>query len=162
MLVEKVIINASPFIILCKSDLIGLLPKLFNEIYMPESVSIEIIEGKDIATKKIHDFRKTWLKVIPVEVSDDILVWNLGDGETGVLSFALKNSSEFTALLDDRAARRCAETFGIKTLGTVGILILAKRRNLLEDISVELEKLKNAGLWLSDEIFNKALKLSEE
>lgn len=90
------------------------------------------------------------------------MVWNLGGGETEVLSFAFENGSEYIALLDDRAARKCAETLGIKTLGTVGILILAKKRGLIEDISLELEKIKNAGLWLSDEIVNVALNLANK
>ncbi|MDQ3633220.1 MAG: DUF3368 domain-containing protein [Acidobacteriota bacterium] len=162
MLIEKVVINASPFIILCKSGLIELLPELFTEIYMPETVSIEIIEGKDIVTEKLYDCEETWLKRCLTSTVEDVLVWNLGGGETEVLSFASANGYEYTALIDDRAARKCAEALGIKTLGTAGILVLAKKRNLIKDVSVELKKLRSAGLWLSDEIFNAALKQANE
>ncbi len=162
MLIKKVVINASPFIILCKSGLIEILPKLFTEIYMPETVSTEIIEGSDIATEKFYDVEETWLTRCLVSPVEDVIVWNLGGGETEVLSFAFANDSEFTALLDDRAARKCAVTLGIKTLGTAGILILAKKRNLIKNVSVELGKLRNAGLWLSDEVFNAALKEANE
>ncbi len=62
----------------------------------------------------------------------------------------------------DRAARRCAETLNIKTLGTGGILVLAKRRGLIQNVSLELKKLTGAGLWLSDEIIDVILKQADE
>lgn len=52
MRIEKVIINASPFILLSKSGLIELLPQLFTEICMPEAVMEEITADNDIATNR--------------------------------------------------------------------------------------------------------------
>src|SRR5215203_331527 len=118
MLIEKAVINASPFILLCKAGFSELLPELFTEIYMPERVSMEIIAGDDIATKKLYEFEKTWLIRCLPNVAQEVLVWNLGDGETDVLSWAFLNEGNYTALMDDRAARRCAETLNVKTLGT--------------------------------------------
>lgn len=97
-----------------------------------------------------------------VEPIEDVLIWNLGEGETEVLSFAFANKTTHTALIDDRAARKCAETLGIKTLGTGGILILAKKRGLIENVLPELKKLQNAGLWISDEIVKVILKQAGE
>jgi predicted nucleic acid-binding protein len=37
-------------------------------------------------------------------------------------------------------------------LGTGGVLLLAKRRGLLHSVTGGLEKLRRAGLWLSDDI----------
>ena len=90
-----------------------------------------------------------------------MLVWNLGNGETEVLSFAFENKSKCRTLIDDRAARKCAETLNLKTLGTGGILILAKKRGLIENVAVELKKLQSAGLWISDEIVNAILNKNE-
>ncbi len=162
MPIEKAVINASPFILLCKSGLVEILPELFADVYMPEAVSQEIIRGDDAASQKLLECRKLWLDFYPVDIVEDVLVWNLGDGETEVLSFVFENKTEYTALIDDRAARRCAETLGIKTLGTGGILILAKKRGLIETVSVELKKLQDAGLWLSDEIADVILKQAGE
>jgi predicted nucleic acid-binding protein len=44
-------------------------------------------------------------------------------------------------MVDDKAARRCAKTFGIQTLGTGGMLILAKRRELIESVAGQLLKI---------------------
>jgi predicted nucleic acid-binding protein len=65
------------------------------------------------------------------------------------LSLALKNSS-YAALVDDKAARRCGQALGITTIGTGGLLILAKRRGLIPSISPGIQALRDAGLWLSD------------
>ncbi len=162
MLIEKVVINASPFILLCKAGLSELLPELFTEIYMPEMVSEEIIRGSDLASQKFLDYEKTWLKLRPVNIVEDVLVWNLGDGETAVLSLVFANKSEFTALIDDRAVRKCAETLNIKTLGTGGILILAKKRALIENVATELKKLQSVGLWLSKDVIEAILKQADE
>ncbi|MDQ2747669.1 MAG: DUF3368 domain-containing protein [Acidobacteriota bacterium] len=161
MQVEKVVINASPFILLCKSGLAGLLPQLFKEIRMPEAVRGEIERGGDTASYQLHDYEQTWLKRCLIDSAPEVLVWNLGDGETEVLSFALVNE-HCTALVDDRAARKCADTLSVKTLGTGGILILAKKRGLIQDVSHELLKLTGAGLWLSDEIVEVILKQAGE
>ncbi|HCA96836.1 MAG TPA: DUF3368 domain-containing protein, partial [Cyanobacteria bacterium UBA9226] len=40
------------------------------------------------------------------DVAPEVAAWDLGKGESAVLSFALKNSG-FVAIIDDRAARRC-------------------------------------------------------
>lgn len=119
---------------------------------MPERVSIEIIEGSDIATNKLYDYEETWLSRHLVNVAEEVLVWNLGDGETDVLSLAFENKKNYTALIDDRAARKCAETLRIRTLGTGGILVLAKKRGLINSVGEALDKLKNVGLYISDEI----------
>ena len=149
MRIEKTVVNASPLILLCKSDLESLLPELFKEIVVPEAVWNEILIGDDIASRKIQSVN--WLIRKPIKIPDEILVWNLGDGESEVLSFAFADKN-FRAMVDDRAARRCAKTLDIQTLGTGGMLILAKRRGLIESISESLSKLQDAGLWLSDEI----------
>lgn len=162
MRIEKVVINASPFILLCKSGLAELLPQLFSEICMPERVSMEIILGNDIASEKLYDYEETWLRRYLVKVVEEVLVWNLGDGETDVLSFAFANQQSYTALIDDWAARKCAETLNIKTLGTGGILVLAKERGLITNVLSELKKLQNAGIWISDEVVEIILKQANE
>lgn len=161
MLIEKVVMNASPFILLCKSSLINLLPQLFSEVCMPEAVQDEIERGGDTASYQLYDYEQTWLKRYLIDSAEEVSVWNLGDGETEVLSFALINKTH-TALIDDRAARRCAETLNIKTLGTGGILVLAKKRGLIQNVSLELMKLTGAGLWLSDDIVRVILKQADE
>jgi len=69
------------------------------------------------------------------------------------LSLSLK-TPDCGAIVDDRAARRCAQSLGIVTLGTGGVLVLAKRRGLIPTVSSRIQLLRDAGLWLSDDLVN--------
>ena len=151
MPVEKIVLNASPLILLCNSELSFILPALFSEIVVPEAVWQEIVNGSqlDQAAQMLPEL--TWLKreaVIPVL---DVVRWDLGPGETEVLSFALEQSS-FTPVLDDMLAKKCARSLGLKTMGTGTVLILVKERGLIESVEQSLRTLQNTGLWISEYI----------
>lgn len=92
-------------------------------------------------------------KVEEIIITPEVAAWDLGKGESSVLSLSL-NYPNYAAIVDDRAAKKCAKSLGIATLGTGGILLLAKQRGIIEKITPRLEALRNAGLWLSDSIFN--------
>jgi len=94
-----------------------------------------------------------WARSIEVAIHPSIATWDLGAGESTALSFALKNPS-YRAMVDDTAARRCAQTLGISTLGTGGAIVLAKQRGLIESVGNRLQLLRDSGLWLSEEVFN--------
>lgn len=161
MSAEKVVINVSPLILLCKGGLENLLPQLFSTIVVPEAVWDEVSRGGDIASQKIYNYESTWLNRVSIKMREEIMAWNLGDGESEVLSWAY-NNKDFAAMIDDRAARRSAQTFGINTLGTGGFLVLAKQKGLIPNVETELKRLQDAGLWLSDEIISLILKQAGE
>lgn len=151
MRITKIVVNASPLILLCNSELEFILPKLFSEIVIPEAVWQEIINGshEDKASQKLPLL--TWLNRKSISPRPEITGWDLGIGETGVLSFALAYRN-YTAVLDDRLAKKCAVSLSIPALGTGAILLLAKEANLIESVEQALRRLKNAGLWISEPI----------
>ena len=153
MTIEKVVVNASPLILLSKINLTDLLPRLFTEVVVPDAVWQEIARGgnNDPAAQTLLSLR---VERVPVEaVAPEILVWNLGDGESDVLTFALANQGH-RAVVDDKAARSCARSVGINILGTGGLLVLAKRRGFIQSVGSELQQLVQAGLWISAEMID--------
>jgi predicted nucleic acid-binding protein len=162
MQIEKTVINASPLILLFKSHFEWLLPKLFNEIIVPEAVWDEVSRGEDIASHKLYDYELEWITRGLVQIPEEILIWNLGDGESEVLSWARNNEKKYRAVIDDRAARNCAKTLGIPTLGTGGILVLAKKRGLISSVGDTLNRLQNVGLYISDDIIELLKKQANE
>ena len=86
-------------------------------------------------------------------IASQVATWDLGSGESEVLSLNLR-IPDCAAIVDDRAARRCAQALGIVTLGTGGVLVLAKRRGLISSVSSRIQLLRDAGLWLSDDLVN--------
>lgn len=150
MPINRVVVNASPLICLSKSGLIELLPALFTEIVVPEAVCREInAKGKfDSTARSLLSY--DWLREVPNVVIDlAVASWDLGSGESAVLSFAVHNP-DYRAVIDDLEARRCAMTLGCRYTGTVGILVLAKRKGIVVSVREGIEKLRAVGLWLSD------------
>ncbi len=152
MPIKRVVINASPLITLFSSHQDQLLPKLFDEVYVPDAVWNEVVHSgkKDIAAEQIP--HTDWLIKLPaVTVDLDIQRWNLGAGESEVMHHSRKLNTD-RSIVDDLAARRCCKSLGIRSLGTCGILVVAKRRGLIADLQPAIQKLRDAGLWLSDSL----------
>lgn len=138
MKTDRVVVNASPLIVLFKARLADLLPQLFDEVLVPAAVWNEVIAGdsSDVAAQELSS--ASW--AIHAEVSTIppiISAWNLGQGESEVLSLAIEHAGH-RAMIDDAAARRCARTLRVPTLGTGGTLILAKRRGLIGSVGASL------------------------
>jgi predicted nucleic acid-binding protein len=151
MLIERVVVNASPLITLFKGKLADLLPQLFSEVQIPLAVWQEVTATKDdIAAQTLPSV--SWVqKTEAVVINPAIAAWDLGAGESEVLSYALLHP-EYTAMIDDAAARRCAISLNISTLGTGGAIVLAKRRGVISSVIEPIQALRTAGLWLSEEL----------
>jgi predicted nucleic acid-binding protein len=147
---ERIVINSSPLITLCKSRQEELLPQLFHSIVVPAAVWQEITTSAhhDLAAAKLPSL--SWVqREAALAVPALIQAWDLGAGESEVLAYALANP-EYVAVLDDSAGRRCARSLNLNSIGTVGLFILAKRRGVIAEVMPCVEKLRTAGLWLSD------------
>jgi hypothetical protein len=101
----KIVINASPLILLHKTDLQFLLPALFSSIIIPDAVMDEIsVHEEDDIARKIRsqpDFTMCTVALEPLVQS-----WDLGKGETDVISFAYHDPT-YIPVLDDSAAKAC-------------------------------------------------------
>jgi predicted nucleic acid-binding protein len=152
MLIDCVVVNASPLICLFKSGLVDLFPALFKKVAVPETVIKEVMaKGKaDFAAQGL--ISNSWMRKIGTTAVDPrVASWDLGDGENAVLSFALKNP-EFFAVMDDREARRCAKSLQCRYIGTLGMVVLAKKRGVIHSVRETLSRIQNAGLWVSESL----------
>jgi predicted nucleic acid-binding protein len=150
MPINRVVLNASPLICLSKSGLADLLPALFREVLVPETVFQEVMaEGKtDFAAEWLSSQR--WIcRLSDIPIDSRVAAWDLGEGESAVLSFALRNE-DCWAVMDDREARRCAKSLKGRFIGTLGVIVHAKKRGIIKSVRENLKKLQEAGLWLSD------------
>ena len=69
--------------------------------------------------------------------------FRLDPGEESVVTLALENPG-CEVVLDDRAGRRCAEAHGVRLLGTLGVVILAKRIGRIAAARPIIEELRRA------------------
>lgn len=53
-------------------------------------------------------------------------------------------------MMDDKAGRRMAKNFGVASIGTVGVLVLARQKMLLPAIGPLLDQLTQPGYFLGN------------
>ena len=66
------------------------------------------------------------------------------------------------AIVDDLAARRCAHALGVPVRGTLGLVLLGKERRRLPAARPVLEFMRQAGMYLSDRVMERALRMVGE
>ena len=68
----------------------------------------------------------------------------------------------FGVLMDDKAGRRMAKNFGVASIGTVGVLVLAKQKNIIPRIQPLLVQLTQSGYFLGEGLIAGALSMAGE
>jgi predicted nucleic acid-binding protein len=150
------IINASPSIILGRIGRLELLEALNATVRVPVAVIREIQAG--LADDPHAATTLAWAeqrRLADGPVSGGIAMWGLGAGESQVLSRCLDSAG--LAILDDLAARRCAKAHQIPVMGTLGVLLSAKRAGLIPLARPLVEQAVRAGLYLDARLVAGAL-----
>jgi predicted nucleic acid-binding protein len=149
--------NSSPLILLGKIDRIALLGELSDELIVPDMVAREVAarpEGErvisDVASLPGARFEAR------IAMAAELTAWNVGPGESQVLALAQAYPGS-RAVIDDLQARRCAQSFGLPMIGTLGVVLRAKRRGLIERARPVIEHLRRVGLYASDSLVEQAL-----
>jgi predicted nucleic acid-binding protein len=160
-LTEAPAVDASPLIHLARTGNLPLLQVLAPALVVPEPVLEEIrAKGTDDATvRAVQDM--AWLSVVQPPASSSLRRWDLGKGEASVLAWALSRPGT-VAVLDDQKARTYAGSLGISFIGTLGIVLRAKRQGVLSRARPVIEDLIARGMYLSRSLAEKALALVGE
>jgi predicted nucleic acid-binding protein len=127
-------------------------------VVTPETVITEIgAKGPDDSTAEAIR-RTSWLSVVPnTAIPEPVRASKLDAGESAVLALAY-GDPECEVVLDDLAARRCAARLGIPCFGTLGLVLAAKRLGLIAAARPLVERLREVGLYLDDELVDEVLK----
>jgi predicted nucleic acid-binding protein len=145
---ENWVLDASPIILLGKADLLKTVSPLATLWIIPEGV-IREVEAKRPIESYLSDI-SSGSEVVREHVSNinpSIAAWDLGRGESEVLTLALEKAGA-GAVLDDLQARKCAALFDISLIGSLGLILLTKRKGLLHLAKPEIERLKAVGLHI--------------
>lgn len=151
------VINASPLIFFSRGQKMDLLHHFAGPIFVPEPVAHEIrMRGpQDITAKSLKN--TSWLEIVASPPTPEIISdWALGPGESSVLSYAYENPG-MEAIIDDLNGRKCASILKIPR-GTLGIILVAKKRGLIPKARPVIEELIRSGLYLSQQILDEALR----
>jgi predicted nucleic acid-binding protein len=113
-------VNASPLILLAKTNYLRLLTDMADEVVVPAGVAAEVLraDSSDLARKALE--AGFGARYDECGVPQSVLDWRLGSGESAVLAVALSRT-DCKAVLDDALARRCAKALGVRCIGTLGL-----------------------------------------
>jgi predicted nucleic acid-binding protein len=161
----KMISNTSPIIGLAKIGRISLLQSIAEEVLIPPLVYRELLGKIGSESEQIDQALNDFIRItdiMPLETTTESAVADLDEGEKQAIALAATVKGDVLLLLDDRAGRQVAEKLNIPTTGLIGILLLAKEKELVENVVPLIEELRDKGYWLSDEVVDVARRLAGE
>ena len=127
-----VISNTSPLYYLTLIGQVELLPRLFGEIMIPESVRDELNgEGAADNVRRWIASPPFWLQITAVAGTTDVRLSRLHQGEQDVIRLGGQMAADLL-ILDERAARQAAVERGLQVTGLVGILDRAAAIGVIE------------------------------
>lgn len=152
---EVWVVNASPLILLARVDRLDLIQHLASGVAVPDAVITEIRAGEHKDSTAASAFTWEQHRVEDTPLIAEVEHWDLGSGESQVIAQCIGRSR--WAVLDDLAARRCAAAHSVPTIGTLGIVLRAKKSLQIENARPLVEALRAAGMFLDDALMNQAL-----
>jgi len=153
----RVVSDTSPINYLLLIDQIDLLPRLFEQILIPDAVRDEMLApDAPVAIQQWIANSPVWLTVQSVSVIDPTL--NVLDrGEQAAITLAQTLPAELL-LIDERLGRQIAGDRGLPIIGTIGILDDAAAQGFI-DLEEAIARLKQTNFRVSRRIiqalFNK-------
>ncbi|MBR1752798.1 MAG: DUF3368 domain-containing protein [Ruminococcus sp.] len=60
-------------------------------------------------------------------------------------------------IIDDNAAKKTAKFLGLTVTGTMGVLLRAKREDLIDKVAPLLDKIRENGFYLSEKVVDMVL-----
>ncbi len=158
-----VVSDASPLIALAYLEILDVLPAWFGSVHVPLGVWEEVVERGRGRPGEKELMEAAW--IIRREVRDAIAVQILQErldrGESEAIVLALELSADLV-LLDDKRGRKIARSKGLEVVGTLGILLHAKKIGRVEAVKPFVDRLILAGFRVSPRLYTTVLSLAGE
>ena len=161
MPIKPVISNNSPLVGLFGLNLLSLLRDLYTEVWIPRAVEKEFLRKNPIVRREALK-NIPWIKTVDLTNPQTAAIYvELDEGEAEILALADEHDARLV-LLDEKRGRQAAEEIGLTVKGTVGVLLEAKEKGLIDAIKPLLIALQDNGMYLSESLINKALQRAGE
>jgi predicted nucleic acid-binding protein len=145
---DKIIISdISCLIALSNIGMLHILKDLFEEVLITPEENDEF--GNQLPNWIIVSQAKNKLKQTEIENK-------LDKGEASSIALALEIPSS-TLIIDEVKGRNIAKNLNIEIIGTIGIIILAGKKGIVNDVISIVLKLVNNGFRLSNEIVDRII-----
>jgi predicted nucleic acid-binding protein len=154
-----IVSNTSPISNLAKIDHLFLLRETYSEVIIPQAVYDELTDIR--AGEKVNNAIKNtnFIKhktVINYQLVKD-LQRNLDGGESEAIVLAIElNATKL--LIDERLGRQEAIKLGLSLTGVLGILLIAKKRGLINNVKSLMDQLiSHTAFRIGDQLYSTIL-----
>lgn len=120
-----------------------ILERLFGEVIIPPTVALELLEPTDplrIVEYADSPFIRVQATADAARVSE-LMRQKLDRGESEAIALALEIEAS-PILIDESRGRRIATSNGLTVVGTLGILLAAKRKGLIDSVRDRIDQLR--------------------
>jgi uncharacterized protein len=147
-------------------DQLKLLPLLYGQVIIPEAVYRELVDIEPPVPGGVEVQTATWLEVKLIanrEVVEHLQSKvRLDPGESEAIALALEIGADLL-LIDERRGRAEAHRLGIKITGLLGILVEAKRKNLIVAVKPLMDALiATSEFRVSSALYSQILNIVNE
>jgi predicted nucleic acid-binding protein len=153
-----IVCDTSPLLILAKVGRLQLLTTLYATVEIPKAVFDEVNVRERPDAEAIRQWRHK--HDVPVREPSDTslhrLPEELGNGERAALALAVERDADLV-VLDDQEGRRIAKRRGLSVTGTIGVLVEARADGHVDSLRQELDRVVEAGLWISESFYERLL-----
>ena len=152
--------DCSALVALSVCGSLNLLEQLFASVVVPETVYLEATQPD----KKQAQALKTFLqgKVRQVNLEAYVFLDAFADaGETEAM-LLYKQLAADKLLIDDKRGRKVAKINQISTIGSLGVLLVAKEKGLIVEVAPLLQQIEQSDIYLSPDLIATVLELAGE
>ena len=147
-----VVSDTSPLIALKHAELLEKLNLIFQRVVVSPRVM------QELSVKEKEYFQG--LSFISVEEPRDrrlvlVLKALVDEGEAEAIALALEKNSSL--IIDDLKGRKVARRLGLEIIGTLGLLKVMKLKGIIRKVKPFIERLREKGFYISDDLINKLL-----
>lgn len=152
--------DCSPLIALASCHGLRLLDALFDTVIVPEAVYLEAVVSDKPEAQPLKEYLKD--KISKIDPSYPILLDGFSDlGETEAMILYRQVSAD-KLLIDDKRGRKVANINHINTIGSLGILLAAKRVGLIDQVWPYLAKILSSDIYLSTDLIATVMDIAGE
>lgn len=160
----RIVVDSGPLIVWGRLARLDLLRTVCGEVLVPAMVETEVIDDprRPGAIAILRGFANGQLMRPPVDCEDVTAAPypTLGVGESA--SIRLAKSLNCPVLIDEKRGRAIAQHLGLTVIGSLGVMLAAKRRGDIEQIKPVLDKLKKIAYFVSPQLYDAALREAGE
>ena len=151
---EKIVIDTGPLVAFARAELLDVVGKLPFDFVCPDEVAQELAFGAAAGYPRVEPI---WLSHVTLSSPvSHVAALALDAGAAAVIQLALEQGI-CRVCVDERKGRLAAQWAKLDVVGSLGLLIRAKKLGLISALKPQLEKLHRVGIYYHETLIRRVL-----